>query len=158
MKLGVNVALEAFLGGVFSFCVLARNVRNIWNINKYEKKPQVNQGLAGEELFQSNRNTLEQTGTNLFRHVPEMFHFSIPTGTRCSPSATRPPAIAPEIMFRHVPVWWNIDQPAGSHERRGLQLPASGRVPDVPDVPGAYAEFHSRTPSSSSPRCPPWPS
>lgn len=158
MKLGVNVALEAFLGGVLRFCVWARNVRNNWNIHKFETETQVNQGLAGGELFLSYRNTLEQTGTNLFRHVPGMFHFSNPTGTRRSLSAARLPAILPETVFRHVPVCWNIDQLTGSPERRGLQAPRFPRVPDVPDVPGAYAEFRRRLPLRSPPRCLPWPS
>lgn len=157
MKLGVNVALEAFLGCVLRFCVLARSVRNNWNINKFDTETQINQGLAGVELFQANRNTLEQTGTNLFRHVPGMFHFPISTGTGCSLSAAGLTAIFKETMFRHVPVWWNIEQLAESHERRGFQPAALGRVPDVPDVSGVHAEFHFLPPSRTPPRCPPWP-
>ncbi|WP_271105127.1 hypothetical protein [Pseudomonas tohonis] len=141
MKAGVKVAVMGGSGVSVGFCVLTENVWNIWNIGNLKNKPLVNQRFESEILFHLNRNTLERTGTNLFQEVPGMFRFPRAAGTGWKPSAAGSTATYTELLFRDVPVRWNIDQSAAHPEFPGLQPFSPWPVPDVPDHSRAYADF-----------------
>lgn len=103
------------------FCVVPQSVRNNRNIKYLSYKFYIYQLVTKSNLFRLPRNTLEQTGTNLFRHVPVMFRFCTFSENRCSTSATWPVEGSEKIVFRFVPVSPEHFKVAGSPVFRGLQ-------------------------------------
>jgi len=121
MKRGVKCLCEGGMHARNVFCVVPQSVRNKRNINNLSYKTYIYQLVKRSNLFRYGWNTLEQTGTNLFRHVPAMFRFCTFQENRCSPSAPWPAEQHEKNVFRFVPVPPEHFQIAGGPVIRGFQ-------------------------------------
>ncbi len=121
MKRGIECLDGAVKSGGKVFCVLPQSVRNKRNIKYFSYKTYKYQLVEAVKLFRFGWNTLEQTGTNLFRHVPVMFRFCTFQENRCSLSAPWPAEQNEKNVFRFVPVSPEHFQVAGGPVIRGFQ-------------------------------------
>lgn len=141
MKRGMECRLGRPASSNGALCVLPHFVRNIRNIDIYKKNNQQNQVVTSGNPFHQHRNITDGTGTESFLFVRTNFLKPEHRTNPSSLSATRVSGNFEKSLFRLLPVAPEHFQNAESPERRGLQTLLPTNVPDVPDVPGAYAEF-----------------